>query len=118
MAWTVPWNLVGLLVSGDVDGVTVYTDRFGKKVVFPVAPPDKPPSTLQSVQRGRFTSAVSAYRALTTAEKTAYELIVQRGSLCLTGQNLFIKVALKRQYRSLDTLMHQTGVTVPYPPPL
>ena len=118
MAWTIPWDLIGLTVSGDFGDLTVYTNRFGKKVFYPRAPPDKPPSLLQVQQRQRFRNAVLAYMALTAAEKADWERITLKSSCCLTGQNLFIKVALKRQYDALETLRRQTGISVSNPPAL
>lgn len=115
MAYTVPADLLGLVVSGDLGGMTIYTDRFGKKVYYPKAPPTKPPSPLQVIQRGRFRLAQADYMQLPSADKRAFELLAQRASLCLTGQNLFIHVALDHDYVFLDTLQHQWKVNVPDP---
>jgi len=118
MAWEIPWSVIAATVSGDFGPVTVYTDRNQQKVVFPRSPPDKPPSTLQTVQRSRFRSAVAAYMALTAADKYDWEQITLKSSCCLTGQNLFIKIALTRQYQALETLRRQTGIQVSNPPTL
>ena len=115
MAYTIPYEWLGLTVSGDFGDVTIYTDRFGHKVFFPRSPPKEPPTARQTLQRGRFRSAVQAYMALTKAEKLAWELITKKSSCCLTGQNLYIKIALTHQYDALTTLRKQTGISVSNP---
>lgn len=109
-------NVLGLVVSGDLGDLTIYTDRFGKKIVFPKSPPKDPPSAAQTVQRERFRSAQQAYMALTSQEKIAYEDLALAASLCATGQNLFIHVSLKHSFEFLATLQRQWGIPVPNPP--
>lgn len=109
-------NVLGLVVSGDLGDLTIYTDRFGKKVVFPKSPPKDPPSAAQVVQRQRFADAQAAYMSLTHEEKTAYENLALAASLCATGQNLFIHVSLTRAWQFLATLQRQWGIDVPAPP--
>ncbi len=116
MAWTVPWNLIGLGVAGDVGGLTVYTDRFGRKVAYPKSPPDKPPSDLQIAQRTRFREAQAAWSALDLGQKLNLELAVMKSSICMTGQNLYITVALKNDQAGLDTIARQTDLTLPQVP--
>jgi len=111
-------NVMGLIVSGDVGDYTIYTDRFGKKVAFPKSPPKEPPTDLQVAIRDRFKTAQAAYMACTPQEKANWELLVQKASLCLTGQNLYISVAMTRRYGVLDTIMSQTGITVTPPNPV
>lgn len=105
-------SLLGLVVNGDLGGLTIYTDRFGKKVVYEKSPPEKPPSDLQVIQRQRFRLAQAEYAALTSDQKLDYETLAQRASLCLTGQNLFIHVALVHSYALLNTLQHQWALDV------
>lgn len=118
MALGISASLLGLIVSGDIDGLTIYTDRFGRKVAYPKAPPKEPPTQMQVDVRARFKSAQAEYMALTATEKADYELLTKAASLCLTGQNLFISVAMKRNFGILDTLMSQTGINVTPPTPV
>lgn len=111
--WTTPYNLLGLGVSGDLGGITIYTDRFGRKVAFPKAPPDKPPSAAQIEQRTRFANAQKAWAALTPSEKQSLEDAVNKSGIVMTGHNLYISVALTNQQESLDTVARQTGLTLP-----
>lgn len=113
MAWSVPWNLLGLIVSGDVGAFTIYTDRFGRKTAFPKAPPEKPPSTDQLLQRSRFATAQAAWSALTDHEKAALEAACRNLSIPLTGQNLYIKVALTNRQSAADTVAEQSDIALP-----
>lgn len=112
MAWSVPWNLMGLVVSGDIGDDTIYTDRFGRKVVFPISPPTKPPSPAQAALRERFRLAQADYTSQTAATKEAYEDAVRKASIVMTGQNLWISVAMTHRVDLLATVAQQTGVTL------
>lgn len=116
MAYSIPWNLIGINVSGDIGDLTIYTDRFGKKVPFPKSPPKEPPSPEQTQVRNRFRSAQQTYMALSDSEKLAYEELTKKLSLMMTGQNLWISISMKGDVESLQTMMRQSGVTVPIPP--
>lgn len=118
MALGIPASAIGLIVSGDVDGLTIYTDRRGRKVAYPKSPPKEPPTAMQTTLRSRFKEAQAEYMALTPAEKAAYELLTKATNLCMTGQNLWIHVAMKHTFGLLDTLQHQSGVTVVAPTPV
>lgn len=122
MAFGVPVSLLGFIVKGDLAGQTIYTDRHGRKVYFPQAPPNKPPSPLQVVQRARFAAALGNWKALSHQQKAAWEAITLKASLCMTGHNLFIHVSLRGDFSNLATLQAQTGIDVddpeyiPWPP--
>jgi hypothetical protein len=115
MAWSVPWNLIGLQVSGDVGGFTIYTDRHGRKVVFPKAPPEKPPTQRQLQQRSRFRAAQRSWAALSLDDKAKLEEMTKKASAPMTGQNLWIHSALTADNPAIETLEAQTGITVPKP---
>ena len=112
MALGIPASALGLIVSGDVDGLTIYTDRHGRKVAYPKSPPKEPPTDLQIHCRNRFRSAQAEYMAASLTQKILWEQLTLQSSLCLTGQNLFIHVAMMHSFPLLDTLMQQTGVSV------
>lgn len=118
MALGIPASCLGLIVSGDVDGITIYTDRYARKVAYPKAPPKEPPTQMQVDVRARFAAAQAEYMGLSSSEKAAYEELTKGASLCMTGQNIFISVAMKRTFGILQTLMDQTGVTVTPPTPV
>jgi len=104
-------------VSGDLGPLTIYTDRHGRKVAYPKSPPKSPPTDLQLGVRNRFRTSQAAYMDLSTVDKLAWETLVRRSNLCMTGQNLYIHVAMMLTFGFLDTLMQQTGVTVTPPDP-
>lgn len=118
MAFTYPIAMLGCTVSGDVGPYTVYTDRFGKKVWFPKSPPKSKPTELQLAVRRRFTTAQHQYMQLSAAEKKLWESLTRKANLCLTGQNLFIHVAMMWTFAMLATIQHQTGITVTPPNPV
>lgn len=114
MAWTkLPFSLFGFRVMGDVNGITCYTNRKYQKVFYEKAPPDKPPSPAQTIQRSRFRTAVQAWRALSDSDKDALERTVHKLSLCLTGQNLYVSCALKHKPDTYTTCARQANETLP-----
>lgn len=115
MAYTVPINILGLQVSGDLGDLTIYTDRFGKKVAFPKTPPDKPPTSQQNHQRARFFLAQEEWFTQTEQVKKDLEDMCRLGNVPMTGQNLWISVALRGDFAAYKTLQNQTGITVPNP---
>jgi|SRR3990170_503150 len=115
MAWTVPWNLIAMGLSGDVGDFTVYTDRFMRKVVFPRSPPKVPSSELQLAWRAKFKNAQASWNLLSTQEKENLENACRRTSSSLTGQNLWISCSLKLDNGSLNTLEKQSGLPLPRP---
>jgi len=118
MAFATALDIWGLIVSGDIGDLTIYTDRFGRKTAYPISYPNKPPSPLQIIQRNRFRDAQAQWSTLTTAQRAAYELAVNRASLCMTGQNLYISIALKASWGTLETIAKQTGVSLVPPTPV
>lgn len=115
MALGIPASAIGLIVSGDVDGITIYTDRHGRKIAYPKAPPKEPPSDAQVALRARFKAAQAQYMSWRQPKRDAWEDLARAANLCLTGQNLLIHVAMKHTYEFLETIMRQTGIRV-YPP--
>jgi hypothetical protein len=112
----IPCNVIGLIVSGDLAGQTIYSDKFMRKVWFPQAPPKKPPSPMQVKQRARFATAMANWKSQTDAVKEAWEQITLRASLVMTGHNLWVHFSLSGDFVALETLQQQTRVTVANPP--
>ena len=115
MALGIPANALGLIVAGDVGGYTIYTDRHGRKVVFPRSPPKKPPSPMQIKQRARFAQAVTNWRNATQLTRDQFEALSMRANICMTGHNLFIALSLRDDPKLFDTLKRQTGLPAPLP---
>ncbi len=108
--------MLGLIVSGDIDGLSIYTDRHGRKIAYPKAPPEKPASPLQTWQRTRFKNAMSNWRNATQAQREDYEQVSLLASLAMTGLNLWLHFSLKGRPPALATLSRQTGITLTMPP--
>jgi len=113
MAYTIPWQLIGLQVSGDFGDLTIYTDRFGRKIAFPKSPPKEPPSAKQVALRSAFKTAQASWSALTAAQKKTLEQACHKTSIPLTGQNLWIHSVLTKDNSAYLTIEKQSGLTLP-----
>lgn len=118
MADTIPWQFLGVNASGDLGAFTCYTDRFGKKVWYPKSPPETPETPGQRQQRDRFAAAVANWNDLDQATKDAFEQLTLSASLMMTGHNLYISLSFSQDDRLRQTLVRQTGITIPLPPAL
>jgi len=116
MALALDPSLLGLRVRGDVDGLTLYTDRYGNTVWYRKAPPEKPPSPGQQLQRARFRAAIQTWRELEQWQRDLYEQASLRLSLCMTGLNLWITISLRGGeplWKSIEDNLH---LNLPQPP--
>lgn len=102
-------------VSGDFGDLTIYTNRFGKKVAFPKSPPDKAPTPIQNQQRSRFFLAQADWSSQTKQVKSNLEELCRKANIPMTGQNLWIHAALMNDNQAIVTLERQTGISVPKP---
>lgn len=115
MAYTIPWNLLAMQISGDVGGYTIFTDRFGRKTVFPKSPPEKPPSSQQLIQRQRFKTAQTSWNALSSDQVKNLEDACRITNVPMTGQNLWIHTALTNDTEAMKTIERQSGITLTIP---
>lgn len=116
MAFTIPWQFLGLNISGDLGAFTCFTDRFGKKVWYPKTPPETPETPGQRQQRDRFATAVSNWKQADQATRDAYEAVSLAASLMMTGHNLYVSLSFSQDDRARQTLIRQTGISIPLPP--
>lgn len=116
MALAIPPDLLGFRVSGDVDGITIYTDRYGRKIAFKKSWPDKPPSASQAINRARFRTAVASWRNLTQPERDAYERATLSLSLYMTGINLYVHLCLRGTAIEWEQLCQSSGESLYQPP--
>lgn len=116
MALAIDPSLLGFRVRGDIDGYTVYTDRFGRKVWYKKAPPDKPPSPLQLTCRARFRTAVMCWRNLPESERDKYEIASKVLCLCMTGHNLFVHLCLRGDQLEWIDLCRSSDENLAQPP--
>lgn len=109
---------LGMYISGDVGGYTVYTTRRGKIVWYPASPALKPPSPLQQKQRLRFKLAQANWRLLSPALVATWEHLTKVLCLPLTGQNLFISLSLRPNNDALTSATRKAGVVLSPPTPV
>lgn len=107
-----PPGLIGLMISGDLGPLTIYTTKKRRIVAFPKSPPHKPGSPAQLTQRYRFAQAQNAWRELTIVQQQAYVDVVNGLSICMTGANLWIHFCLMHDIGVWDTLQSQSGITL------
>jgi hypothetical protein len=117
MAQNLPPDLWGLNVNGDACGLTIYTRKNGKKVFFRQAPPEKPASAAQLVQRFRFRCAVKSWLELPQTERDLYNQAADVLSLCMTGVNLWVLLSLKTNNNLFHTISNQAHLPLLPPPP-
>lgn len=113
MAWTIPWNLLGIVISGDIGDVTIYRNKNGKVVPFPKDMHQEATSPLRAWSRNRFRVAQANWAALTDDQKADLEAACRSLSLPLTGQNLYISVQLRNRQSHYKTIERQSGITLP-----
>lgn len=113
MAESIPINVLGMRVSGDLGGITIYTSMRGGKVAYPIDHPKKPPSADQLAHRDRFRWAQAAWSALSPGEKATLEDACRLLALSLTGQNLYISCAMRRTPETYATVARQAKMTFP-----
>ncbi len=114
MAKTIPLSLFGFRVSGDLGGLTIYTNQNGRKVAYNIAPPKEPVSVRQQLNRNRFIWAAAKWRALSQGNKKALEDATRRTGLVLTGQNLWISASMRADQTGFDRVLRDADIsTIP-----
>lgn len=111
-------NLMGLVVSGDVDGLTIYTDHRGRKVAFPAAPPSKPLTEWQLAWQRNLKTGMALWRRLSVRERLDYRRACDLAGLCMLGHNLWLHCYLGGDREILETFKWQYGLSLTPPPDL
>lgn len=106
------FSYFGTVTWGDFADLTMYRRYDGRLVLFPKTWPDKPPTQKQLDDRAAFSAAVAAWHALTPAEQEQWTLAARRGSLCMSGYNLFLHWQLTPDEPALRTLERQTQTSL------
>ena len=109
---------LGLDLSGDLGPYTVYTNARGRVVFYPRSPPTKPPSAAQRKQRQRFRAAQQQWSGISAVLKAQWERLVNANRLCLTGQNLYMSLALRPDDDGLATANNRANLSLTPPTPI
>jgi hypothetical protein len=109
---------LGLNINGDVAGLTCYTRRDGRLVMYPASPPTKPASEAQLAHRHRFRVAVASWKELSNYDKDLYARACDQLSLCCWGLNLWITLCMQQNDTLWQTLCAQSSLDLPRPPRL
>lgn len=104
---------MGMNIQGDVGGVTCYTNRKRKLVVYAKSPPKEPASYLQTRQRNHFRRVGALWTATPLDIQQLWNRLAERAHLRIAGYHLFSYYHLKNDRQAIATLMTQTGITVP-----
>lgn len=116
MAWTFQPDLLGLQISGDIGDVTYYVNKNQKVVAFPKDWRQEATSPARAAARERFRLAQAQWADLTNEQKETLENACRKLVMAMTGQNLYISVALKNDMEAYETVERQSGLTLPPPP--
>jgi len=111
-------DCLGINVSGDLAGLTIYTTRRGKKVSFLQSPPTKALSVWQLAWQRNFRWGMFLWRDLTQSERENYGRVCDLASLCMLGHNLWLHAYLGGDNRLLESLSCQYQIPLRLPPPL
>jgi len=103
-------RLMGLNPTGDLAGVTFYTDKRRGIVYFPKHTLAKVPSPAQSYQRNLFRRAAEAWQNLQEATRAKWELATKLLRLKLTGYDLWIVWQLRHDRPMIETIENDSGL--------
>jgi len=107
-----PLSLLGLRPTGDLGPLTAYTSKRGKKVWFLKAPPLKPASPRQIAQRTKIKLVARLWQSLTQEQRDNWRQAERRGSLRITGYNLFAWYQLGGDPNVIHTIERQTDTNL------
>lgn len=105
-------HLIGFIIWGDFGPLTMYKSKRGKMVAFAKTWPEKPPSWQQERQRQRLRWAARRWSALDDQTRKKWENACKRGSLPMTGYNLFVHWCLTKDESYIRTIELQTGISL------
>lgn len=104
-----PFTLLGWNPTGDLAGMTAWTNKGGRIVWIAKSPPLNPPSTLQSQMRNLFRLYAAAWRAMPTSRQAAWLRAARKARLGVTGYNVWIWYQRTLDQETIRTLERQTG---------
>lgn len=106
-------NVLGLVVSGDLADMTIYTMKNGTKVFFEKAPPKEPPSPDQLTIRNRWRQAATGWKQLGEEGQRLWRLATTRAHARFTAYNIWVSLFVRPDPSAFQTLQNISGITLP-----
>lgn len=106
-------SLLGTVIHGDLGPYTFYTSKRRGKVFYLKAPPAKPPSRLQHLQRNKIRDAAASWRRLTPQSRALWNLAAKRAHLRIGGYQLWVAQRLTTDSTWLRTIERQCKIQLP-----
>ena len=104
------FSLMGWNATGDLGGLTFYTNKRGKLTYFLKAPPTTPPTFWQLRNQNNFRLAAQLWEGLDPKVRDLWELATKRLSLRITGYNLWIHFITTWDVHAIDTIFRQAKI--------
>lgn len=105
--------ILGFRPTGDIGGITIYTDKRGNIVAYPKAPPKEPPTYYQTRQRNRFRLCGRLWNLLEPSERHQWNTVANRSGAAIAGYTLFVWYQTMHDHAAIATLQRQTHTTLP-----
>ena len=103
------FSLMGWNATGDLGGLTFYTNKRGKLVFFDKAPPTTPPNYWQLRNQANFKLAAMMWKTFPPAIKATWERATKCLSLRITGYNLWTYYVTSGDVAAIQTIERQSG---------
>lgn len=103
-------TFIGFKPTGDLGGLTCYSNRKRKVVWFIKTYSKKPPSIRQIHQRLKFTAGAKAWQTIGITEQQKWHAAAHAAYLDLTGYTLFLCHTLHPMPESIATIERLSGV--------
>lgn len=102
-------RMLGMNQQGDLGPLTTYTNKNGKLVVFPRAPPLNPPTPEQKALRQKFASVALLWHAMPRRKKDEWLQLARSARLRMTGYGLFTWWVITHDNTTLETIRRQAN---------
>lgn len=102
------FSLMGWNATGDMGGLTFYTNKRRKLTYFIKAPPKVPSNYWQQRNQNNFRLAAYAWNAIGKGARAAWERATKKLSLRITGYNLLVYYLTTADVDAIRTIEQQT----------
>jgi len=105
-------NVMGMLLQGDIAGLTLYTKPGHRIVYFLAAPPKVPESPAQAHQRNRWRNIAKLWRSLSSLERKNWKTVADSNRLSITGYDLYMHTLSNTDSGTARSLARRCGITL------